>query len=139
MAAPGTTRASSCLADHACGVCQWPMGISLTSIDPALESAVSSPPRSSPTDERSSTPRTAATRSNAACSSGHLDSPTVTRLLPEPANAVVSPRGYLLYGQQGTVFAQRFDIDHKRLVGDPVTLGSGILFFGPSHQLCGRG
>ena len=57
-------------ADHACGVCQWPMGISPTSIDPALESAVSSSPRSSPTDERSSTPRTAATRSNAACSSG---------------------------------------------------------------------
>ena len=62
---------------------------------------------------------------------GSLDSPTVTRLLPEPANAVVSPRGYLLYGQQGTLFAQRFDIDRRRLVGDPLTLGSGILFFGP--------
>ena len=62
---------------------------------------------------------------------GSLDSPTVTRLLPEPANAVVSPRGYLLYGHQGTVFAQRFDIDHKRLVGDPLTLGSGIRFVGP--------
>ncbi len=62
---------------------------------------------------------------------GTLDSPTVTRLLPEPANAVVSPRGYLLYGQQGTMFAQRFDIDRRRLVGDPLTLGSGILFSGP--------
>ena len=70
---------------------------------------------------------------------GSLDSPTVTRLLPEPANAVVSPRGYLLYGQQGTLFAQRFDIDQKRLVGDPLTLGSGILFLRTAHQLCGRG
>ena len=62
---------------------------------------------------------------------GSLDSPTVTRLLPEPANAAISPRGYFLYGHQGTVFAQRFDIDHKRLVGDPVNLGSGAGYFGP--------
>ena len=137
--APGTARALSCSADHACGVCQWPMGISPTSIDPALKSAVSSCLRSSPTAERSSTPRRAATPSNGACSSGSLDSPTVTRLLPEPANAVVSPRGYLLYGQQGTVFAQRFDIDHKRLVGDPVTLGSGVDFFGPSTSFAVAG
>ena len=61
---------------------------------------------------------------------GSLDAPTVTRLLPEPANAVVSPRGYLLYGNAGALFAQRFDIDRKRLVGDPLTLGSGISFFG---------
>jgi len=61
---------------------------------------------------------------------GSLDSPTVTRLLPEPVNAVVS-RGYLLYGQQGTLIAQRFDIDSRRLVGDPLTLGSGILSVGP--------
>jgi Tol biopolymer transport system component len=40
---------------------------------------------------------------------GSLDSPTVTRLLAEPANAVISPRGYLL-GHQGTVFARRFDL-----------------------------
>jgi WD40-like Beta Propeller Repeat len=62
---------------------------------------------------------------------GSLDSPTVTRLLPEPANAAISPRGYLFYGQQGTVFAQRFDIDHKRLVGDPVNLGSGAAYTAP--------
>ena len=62
---------------------------------------------------------------------GSLDSPTVTRLLPEPANAAISPRGYFLYGHQGTVFAQRFDLDHKRLVGDPVNLGSGAGYLGP--------
>jgi serine/threonine protein kinase len=61
---------------------------------------------------------------------GSLDSPTVTRLLPEPANAAISPRGYFLYGHQGTVFSQRFDIDHKRLVGDPVNLGSGAASLG---------
>ena len=139
VTAPGTTRALSCSADRACGVCQRPMGISPTSIDPALKSAVSSCPRSSPTDERSSTPRTAATPSNGACSSGSLDSPTVTRLLPEPANAVISPRGYLLYGHQGTVFAQRFDLDHKRLVGDPVNLGSGADYFGPNTSFAVAG
>jgi serine/threonine protein kinase len=62
---------------------------------------------------------------------GSLDSPTVTRLLPEPANAAISPRGYLLYGHQGAVFAQRYEIDHKRLVGDPVNLGSGAGYEGP--------
>jgi serine/threonine protein kinase/Tol biopolymer transport system component len=62
---------------------------------------------------------------------GSLDSPTVTRLLPEPANAAISPHGYFLYGQQGTVVAQRFDIDHKRLVGDPVNLGSDAGYAGP--------
>jgi eukaryotic-like serine/threonine-protein kinase len=62
---------------------------------------------------------------------GSLDSPTVSRLLPEPANAAISPRGYFLYGHQGTVFARRFDIDHKRLVGDPVNLGSGAASRGP--------
>src|SRR4030095_9702333 len=62
---------------------------------------------------------------------GSLDSPTVTRLLPEPANVAISPRGYLLYGHQGAVFAQRYEIDHKRLVGDPVNLGSGAGYEGP--------
>ena len=32
---------------------------------------------------------------------GSLDSPAVTRVLPEPTNAVFSSRGYLLYGRQG--------------------------------------
>ena len=62
---------------------------------------------------------------------GTLDSSAVTRLLPEPAWAKVSPRGYLLYGRQGTLFAQRFDLEHHRLTGDPVSIGSGIEFFGP--------
>jgi eukaryotic-like serine/threonine-protein kinase len=70
---------------------------------------------------------------------GSLDSPTVTRLLPEPANAVVSPRGYLLYGHGGALFAQRFDIDRRRLVGDPFTLGSGILFLGGSTNFAVAG
>ena len=33
--------------------------------------------------------------------SGHAGFSDVTRLLPEPARAIVSPRGYLLYGRQG--------------------------------------
>ncbi len=70
---------------------------------------------------------------------GSLDSPTVTRLLPEPANAAISPRGYCLYGHQGTVFAQRFDIDHKRLLGDPVNLGSSAAYFGPYTSFAAAG
>jgi hypothetical protein len=54
---------------------------------------------------------------------GSLDSPTVTRLLPEEATAIVSPRGYLLYGRQGSLLAQRFDLGRHRLVGDPISMG----------------
>jgi eukaryotic-like serine/threonine-protein kinase len=62
---------------------------------------------------------------------GALDSPQVTRLMPEPANAVVSTRGYLLFGRQGTLFAQRFELETNRLAGDPVSIGSGLGFAGP--------
>jgi dipeptidyl aminopeptidase/acylaminoacyl peptidase len=55
---------------------------------------------------------------------GTLDSSEVTRLLPQRTLARVSPRGYLLYGRQSTLFAQRFDLDHNRLTGDPVSIGS---------------
>ncbi len=55
---------------------------------------------------------------------GMLDSPQVTRLLPQRTLARVSPRGYLLYRRQSTLFAQRFDLDHNRLTGDPVSIGS---------------
>ena len=61
---------------------------------------------------------------------GALDSPQVTRLMPEPANAVVSTRGYLLFGRQGTLFAQRFELETNRLAGDPVSIGSGLGFVG---------
>ena len=57
---------------------------------------------------------------------GALDSPQVTRLMPEPANAVVSTRGYLLFGRLGRLFAQRFDLETNRLTGDPVSIGSGL-------------
>ena len=62
---------------------------------------------------------------------GEIGSTKVTRLLSEPGWAMVSPRGYLLFGRQGTLLAQRFDLDHNRLVGDPVSMRSGLEFFGP--------
>jgi Tol biopolymer transport system component len=65
---------------------------------------------------------------------GKLDSSEVTRLLTEPVVAIVSPRGYLLYGGQGTLFAQRFDLDHNRLAGDPVSIGSDPQSFFPLSQ-----
>jgi hypothetical protein len=61
-----------------------------------------------------------------------LDSPAVTRLRPEEALAMVSPRGYLLYGRQNSLFAQRFDLDHHVLVGDPVSMGAGLETLDPT-------
>ena len=43
---------------------------------------------------------------------------------------VVSTRGYLLFGRQGTLFAQRFELETNRLAGDPVSIGSGLGFAG---------
>jgi eukaryotic-like serine/threonine-protein kinase len=63
---------------------------------------------------------------------GTMDSSDITRLLPEPARAIVSPRGYLLYGRQGKLFAQRFDAEHNRLAGDPASIGSALDFRGLS-------
>jgi Tol biopolymer transport system component len=63
---------------------------------------------------------------------GMLDSPHVTRLLPEPATAIVSPRGCVLYGRQGSLFAQGFDLESNRLTGDPVSIGTGLGGIGPS-------
>ena len=63
---------------------------------------------------------------------GALNSTKVTRLMPEPAKAIVSTRGYLLFGRQGTLFAQRFDLESNRLAGDPVSIGSGLGFVGSS-------
>ena len=40
---------------------------------------------------------------------------------------------------KGPCSAQRFDLDHKRLVGDPVNLGSGADFLGPSTSFAVAG
>jgi hypothetical protein len=61
---------------------------------------------------------------------GSLDSPQVTRLLPESVLAMVSSRGYLLYPRQGTLFAHRFDLESNRLTGDPVRIESELLGIG---------
>ena len=61
---------------------------------------------------------------------GEIDSTQVSRLFSQPGWAIVSQRGYLLFGRQGTLFAQRFDLDQNRLVGDPVSIASGLDFFG---------
>jgi eukaryotic-like serine/threonine-protein kinase len=63
---------------------------------------------------------------------GTMGSSDITRLLPEPARAIVSPRGYLLYGRLGRLFAQRFDAGHNRVAGDPASIGSDLDFRGPS-------
>jgi eukaryotic-like serine/threonine-protein kinase len=61
---------------------------------------------------------------------GTLGSSVVTRVLTEPTLAVCSPRGYLFYGQRSTLFAQRFDLERRRLTGDPVSIVSGLTLTG---------
>jgi eukaryotic-like serine/threonine-protein kinase len=65
---------------------------------------------------------------------GTLDSSPLIRVLPDPASVAVSPRGYLLYGRKGSLFAERFDLEKHRVVGDPVSVASGVAFLGPSTQ-----
>ncbi len=56
---------------------------------------------------------------------GSIDSRAVTRLLSEPANAVVSSSGYLVFGRAGSILAQRLDLARERLLDAPVSLVSG--------------
>ena len=119
---------SFCSADHACSACQSPMAISGTSIARPPRLSVSPSRHSCPTGERSS-PQESSNAQRRSVFLGSLDSPAVTRVLPEPTNAVFSSRGYLLYGRQGALFAQRFDTDRQRLLGEPIIIGSGVQFY----------
>ncbi len=55
---------------------------------------------------------------NTAVYVGSVDSNEITRLLTEQSNAVYAPPGYLLFGRQGTLMAQRFDAEKIRLAGE---------------------
>ncbi len=70
---------------------------------------------------------------------GTLDSSSVSRLLPEPAPVVVSPRGYLLFSRRDGMYAQRFDLRRHRLTGDPISIGSDLLFTGSIIQFDNAG
>jgi serine/threonine protein kinase len=56
---------------------------------------------------------------------GRLDAPESRRLLEADAGAVYA-RGHVLFVRQGTLFAQRLDIDRLELVGNPAPIASGV-------------
>ena len=63
---------------------------------------------------------------NTAVYVGSLDSPETTRLLTEQTNAVYASPGYLLFGRQGTLMAQRFDADKLQLSGEAFPVAGNI-------------
>jgi Tol biopolymer transport system component len=56
---------------------------------------------------------------------GRLDAPESRRLLDADAGAVYA-RGHVLFVRQGTLFAQRIDVDRLELTGTPVPVASGV-------------
>jgi Tol biopolymer transport system component len=65
---------------------------------------------------------------------GSLDEPGVTRLLTADSKAVYAPPGWLLFVQQNSLFAQRFDARTRQLAGEPVPVAENVR----TNELNGR-
>jgi eukaryotic-like serine/threonine-protein kinase len=65
-------------------------------------------------------------KENTAIYVGSLDSKTATRLVTAQSNAVYVPPGYLLFAREGTVIAQKFDIDALNVFGEAFALAPGV-------------
>jgi dipeptidyl aminopeptidase/acylaminoacyl peptidase len=59
-----------------------------------------------------------------------IDGREERRLLPFLSNARLVPGGYLVYGRDGALQAQRFDADRLTLEGEPITLLDGVQYLG---------
>ena len=59
---------------------------------------------------------------------GSLDSKETTRLLNADSQAQYAAPGYLLFGRQGTLFAQPFDAGRATLTGDAVPIAEQLAF-----------
>jgi len=57
---------------------------------------------------------------------GSLDSSESTRLVASDANGVYLPPGWLLFVRQGALLAQRFDINRRRVTGEPITVADSV-------------
>src|SRR5262249_6151593 len=53
---------------------------------------------------------------------GSLDDFRIKRLLGPDTHAVYDPRGFLIFGRNGTLFAQSFDLRRLELRGDPILI-----------------
>lgn len=63
-----------------------------------------------------------------------LDSQEIKPLRAAQSNAVYAPPGYLLFAQEGTLMAQRFDLASLSLSGQPVAVAAPIHQFAPSSN-----
>jgi Tol biopolymer transport system component len=65
-------------------------------------------------------------KENTAIYVGSLDSKETIRLLTEQSNAAYAAPGYLLFGRDGTLMAQRFDRDTLKLSGEAFPVAGNI-------------
>ncbi len=63
---------------------------------------------------------------NAGIYLGALDATAVTRVTAADTAGAYAPPGWLLFGQQGTLVARRFDAARGALSGDPVTVADAL-------------
>ncbi len=57
---------------------------------------------------------------------GSLTSGPPRLIMPDATNAQYSPLGYLVFNRANDLMAQRFDVAHLRLMGDPFIIAQGV-------------
>jgi serine/threonine protein kinase/Tol biopolymer transport system component len=66
---------------------------------------------------------------------GSLDSPEATVLIEDATNAAYVEPGYIVYGRSNNLYAWRFDVARRRLVGQPSpVVKEKVSFFEPKNQ-----
>jgi Tol biopolymer transport system component len=65
---------------------------------------------------------------------GSLDSPDVRPLVAAQSNGLYAPPGYLLFAQEGTLMARRFDPRTLELSGEKITIATHIAHARPSSS-----
>jgi eukaryotic-like serine/threonine-protein kinase len=65
---------------------------------------------------------------------GSIDGGSPVRVLTSDRGARYAPTGYLFFNQDGTLFAQRFDANQARLIGEPKQVGEGLLAYPGSGE-----
>jgi len=58
-----------------------------------------------------------------------LDAPEATPLIQRHSKMTYAPPGYLLFVEEGSLLAQRFDTSKLTLVGEPVRIADGLAYF----------
>ena len=63
---------------------------------------------------------------------GQLGSPEATCLMQSDTRVEYASPGRLLFVRKGTLLAQDFDVEKRRLSGEPVAVVSGVSVFAPT-------